>query len=75
MISVAVAILTTSRSISRGLAFAIFAGTASLLGHLGAAFTTGLRAAFLRAPGLHDPRRRAIRGTRTASAARAAADR
>jgi hypothetical protein len=46
MISVAVAILTASRSISRGLAFAIFVGTTSLHGHLAAAFTTGLHAAF-----------------------------
>lgn len=44
--SFAVAILTASRSISRGLAFAIFVGTTSLHGHLAAAFTTGLHAAF-----------------------------
>ena len=35
-----------SRSISRSLAFAIFVGTTSLRGHLAAAFTTGLHAAF-----------------------------
>jgi EmrB/QacA subfamily drug resistance transporter len=44
--SFAVAILVASRSISRGLAFAIFVGTASLHGQLAAAFTTGLHAAF-----------------------------
>ncbi len=44
--SFAVAILTASRSISRALAFAIFVGTTSLHGHLAAAFTTGLHAAF-----------------------------
>jgi len=44
--SFAVAILTASRAISRGLAFAIFVGTTSLHGHLAAAFTTGLHAAF-----------------------------
>jgi len=42
----AVAILTASRSISRSLAFAIFVGTTGLHGHLAAAFTTGLHAAF-----------------------------
>ena len=42
----AVAILTASRSISQGLAFAIFVGTTSLHGHLAAAFATGLHAAF-----------------------------
>jgi EmrB/QacA subfamily drug resistance transporter len=40
------AILIASHSISRGLAFAIFVGTASLHGPLAAAFTTGLHAAF-----------------------------
>ena len=44
--SFAVAILTASRSISRDLAFAIFVGTTSLHGHLAAAFTPGLHAAF-----------------------------
>ncbi|HEY2578332.1 MAG TPA: MFS transporter [Streptosporangiaceae bacterium] len=40
------AILIASHSISRGLAFAIFVGTTTLHGHLAAAFTTGLHAAF-----------------------------
>ncbi|WP_300607870.1 MFS transporter [Trebonia sp.] len=44
--SFAVAILVASRSISRGLAFAIFVGTARLHGQLADAFTTGLHAAF-----------------------------
>src|SRR5215472_9670066 len=44
--SFAVAILVASRSISRGLAFAIFVGTAQLHGQLAVAFTTGLHAAF-----------------------------
>ncbi len=44
--SFAVAILVASRSISRGLAFAIFVGTARLHGPLAAAFTSGLHAAF-----------------------------
>jgi hypothetical protein len=44
--SFAVAILVASRSISRGLAFAIFVGTTTLHGELAAAFTTGLHAAF-----------------------------
>jgi MFS family permease len=44
--SFAVAILVASRSISRGLAFAIFVGTTSLHGDLATAFTTGLHAAF-----------------------------
>ncbi len=44
--SFAMAILVASRSISKGLAFAIFVGTASLHGPLAAAFTTGLHAAF-----------------------------
>jgi EmrB/QacA subfamily drug resistance transporter len=44
--SFAVAILVASRSISRGLAFAIFVGTTTLHGTLAAAFTTGLHAAF-----------------------------
>ena len=42
MFSFAVAILIASRSISRGLAFAIFVGTTSLHGALAAAFTSGL---------------------------------
>ena len=44
--SFAVAILVASRSISRGLAFAIFVGTTTLHGDLAIAFTTGLHAAF-----------------------------
>jgi EmrB/QacA subfamily drug resistance transporter len=44
--SFAVAILVASRSISRGLAFAIFVGTTTLHGTLAVAFTTGLHAAF-----------------------------
>jgi MFS family permease len=44
--SFSVAILVASRSISRGLAFAIFVGTAQLHGQLANAFTTGLHAAF-----------------------------
>jgi hypothetical protein len=44
--SLAVAILIASRSISRGLAFAIFVGRTSLHGPLADAFTAGLHAAF-----------------------------
>jgi EmrB/QacA subfamily drug resistance transporter len=44
--SFAVAILIASRSISRGLAFAIFVGSTSLHGALAAAFTAGLHASF-----------------------------
>jgi EmrB/QacA subfamily drug resistance transporter len=44
--SFAVAILIASRSISRGLAFAIFVGSTSLHGTLAVAFTAGLHAAF-----------------------------
>jgi EmrB/QacA subfamily drug resistance transporter len=44
--SFAVAILIASRSISRGLAFAIFVGSATLRGELARAFTSGLHAAF-----------------------------
>ena len=44
--SFAVAILIASRSISRGLAFAIFVGSTSLHGPLAVAFTSGLHAAF-----------------------------
>jgi EmrB/QacA subfamily drug resistance transporter len=44
--SFAVAILIASRSISRGLAFAIFVGSTSLHGSLADAFTSGLHAAF-----------------------------
>jgi len=44
--SFAVAILIASRSISRGLAFAIFVGSTSLHGAVAIAFTTGLHAAF-----------------------------
>ncbi len=45
--SFAVAILVAARAIPRGLAFAIFVGTTQLSAHLGRAFVTGLRAAFL----------------------------
>ncbi len=44
--SFAVAILIASRSIARGLAFAIFVGSATLHGAVAAAFTQGLHAAF-----------------------------
>ncbi len=44
--SFAMAILIASRSISKGLAFAIFVGTTRLHGALAAAFTTGLHSAF-----------------------------
>jgi len=44
--SFSTAILIASRSISRGLAFAIFVGSRSLHGDLAVAFTTGLHAAF-----------------------------
>ena len=44
--SFAVAILIASRSISRGLAFAIFVGSTSLHGEVADAFTSGLHAAF-----------------------------
>src|SRR5579875_1117945 len=44
--SFTVAILIASRSISKGLAFAIFVATTTLHGHLAAAFTTGLHASF-----------------------------
>ncbi len=44
--SFSTAILIASRSISRGLAFAIFVGSTSLHGALAVAFTTGLHAAF-----------------------------
>jgi EmrB/QacA subfamily drug resistance transporter len=44
--SFSMAILVASRSISRGLAFAIFVGTAKLHGALAKAFTTGLHTAF-----------------------------
>jgi hypothetical protein len=44
--SFATAILIASRSISRGLAFAIFVGSTSLHGDLAVAFTHGLHAAF-----------------------------
>jgi len=44
--SFAVAILIASRSISRGLAFAIFVGSTSLHGKVADAFTSGLHAAF-----------------------------
>jgi MFS family permease len=44
--SFSVAILVSSRSISKHLAFAIFVGTTSLHGRLAQAFTTGLHTAF-----------------------------
>ncbi len=44
--SFAVAILIASRSISRGLAFAIFVGNTSLHGAVAAGFTNGLHSAF-----------------------------
>ncbi|MGC8627966.1 MAG: MFS transporter [Acidimicrobiales bacterium] len=44
--SFSMAILVASRSISRGLAFAIFVGSAKLHGNLASAFTTGLHSAF-----------------------------
>lgn len=44
--SFAVAILIASRSIARGLAFAIFVGSATLHGSLAVAFTEGLHTAF-----------------------------
>lgn len=44
--SFAMAILIASRSISKGLAFAIFVGTTSLHGRLAVAFTSGLHSAF-----------------------------
>ncbi|HYA44809.1 MAG TPA: MFS transporter, partial [Acidimicrobiales bacterium] len=44
--SFSMAILVASRSISRGLAFAIFVGTAKLHGTVASAFTTGLHSAF-----------------------------
>ena len=50
--SFSMAILVASRSISRGLAFAIFVGTAKLHGKLAAAFTTGLHTAFFTSVGV-----------------------
>ncbi len=44
--SFSLAILVASRSISRGLAFAIFVGSTDLHGKLAAAFTNGLHSAF-----------------------------
>jgi hypothetical protein len=44
--SFAVAILIAARSITRGLAFAIFVGTTQLSASLARAFTTGIHAAF-----------------------------
>ncbi|MCL4312681.1 MAG: MFS transporter [Actinobacteria bacterium] len=44
--SFSLAILITSRSIPRGLAFAIFVGTKGLVGPLAAAFANGIHAAF-----------------------------
>ncbi|HMK98376.1 MAG TPA: MFS transporter [Acidimicrobiales bacterium] len=50
--SFSMAILVASRSISRGLAFAIFVGTAKLHGPLAKAFTTGLHTAFYTSVGV-----------------------
>lgn len=50
--SFAVAILVASHSISRGLAFAIFVGSAKLSGQLAVAFTDGLHTAFYTSAGL-----------------------
>ncbi|MDA8102938.1 MAG: MFS transporter [Nitrospiraceae bacterium] len=50
--SFAVAILVASHSISRGLAFAIFVGSAKLSGQLAIAFTDGLHTAFYTSAGL-----------------------
>jgi MFS family permease len=50
--SFSLAILIASQSISRHVAFAIFVGTVTLEGHVGAAFTSGLRAAFYASMGL-----------------------
>ncbi|MDA8117259.1 MAG: MFS transporter [Actinomycetota bacterium] len=50
--SFAVAILVASHSISRGLAFAIFVGSAKLTGPLAVAFTEGLHTAFYTSAGL-----------------------
>jgi EmrB/QacA subfamily drug resistance transporter len=50
--SFSMAILIASRTISRGLAFAIFVGSASLHGRLASAFTSGLHAAFYVSAGL-----------------------
>jgi hypothetical protein len=50
--SFSTAILIASRSISRGLAFAIFVGSTSLHGNLAIAFTTGLHAAFYTSMGI-----------------------
>ncbi|MGH9304876.1 MAG: MFS transporter, partial [Acidimicrobiales bacterium] len=50
--SFSMAILIASRAIPRQIAFAIFVGTTSLHGHVAAAFTTGLHAAFYASMGL-----------------------
>ncbi len=50
--SFAVAIVVASHSISRGLAFAIFVGSAKLTGPLASAFTDGLHMAFYTSAGL-----------------------
>jgi len=50
--SFSMAILVASRSISRGLAFAIFVGTAKLHGSLAKAFTMGLHSAFYTSVGV-----------------------
>jgi MFS family permease len=77
--SFAVAILIASRSISRGLAFAIFVGSTSLHGAVAVAFTSGLHAAFYasmgswRSPPPCPPSGRALPGSNAASAAGRAA--
>jgi len=50
--SYSIAILIASSAISRHLAFAIFVGSTSLHGHLAAAFTNGLHAAFYASSGV-----------------------
>ena len=50
--SYSIAILIASSAISRHLAFAIFVGSTSLHGHLAAAFTHGLHAAFYASAGV-----------------------
>jgi EmrB/QacA subfamily drug resistance transporter len=50
--SYSIAILIASNAISRHLAFAIFVGSTTLHGHLAAAFTTGLHAAFYASAGV-----------------------
>ena len=70
--SFSTAILIASRSISRGLAFAIFVGSTSLHGDLAAAFTTGLHAAFYTSMGFMvlAALLSAVRGSRSATSRR-----